>query len=315
MATPSFTPQLRARQRERLSLLIVQIVITIGVVIFLLPTAWMVASSLKGSTEIFSPNAPFFPANPQWSNYEKAMNSPGLPMPRFFFNSFVVTSLAVLGTVVSSAMVAYAFARIRWPGRDLAFALLIATTLLPEIVMLIPRFIIFRNAPWLGSLGVQPPPELLNVFAWLGNPKWIDTPLPLVVPYALAGTGLYVFLIRQFFKGIPMELEEAAVVDGANRWQIFWRVILPLAKPALVSVAVFALIQHYNSFLEPLIFLNSKENWTLPIALRALNVDQAVPWELIFAAATIIATPMVVLFMAAQRYFVEGIATTGFGGR
>ncbi|MBX7212895.1 MAG: carbohydrate ABC transporter permease [Thermoflexales bacterium] len=309
-------PLLSRKLRSALGTGLLQLVMTIAVISFLVPTFWMVSSSLKASTEIFASPIVWIPKQPMWRNYADVFNSPALPMLRFAFNTLFITALAVLGAVISSALVGYSLARIKFPGRDVIFAMVMATTLLPEIVMLIPRFIIFRNLPMFGADdALQISKSLLNVLPWLDRPTWLDTPLPLIVPYWLAGTGLYVFLMRQFFRGIPMELEEAAVMDGASRWQIFWRILMPLAKPATVSVAVFALFQHYNSYLEPVIFLNNKDNWTLAMALRAFNDTYASQWELVFAAATIMVIPMVILFIVAQRYFVEGIATTGFGGR
>ena len=163
--------------------------------------------------------------------------------------------------------------------------------MLPEVVTLVPRFVIFKQ---------------------LG---WIDTWLPLIVPYSMAATALYVFLIVQFFRALPMELEEAALIDGAGRVRILTSILLPLSKPVIATVAVFALLQHYNSFMEPLIFLNSMDKWTLALGIQALNNSNAANWELVFAAATIMLIPVVVLFVIAQRYFVQGIAMTGFGGR
>lgn len=310
------TPLTPRKIREYIGLGVLQVVLSIAVFSFLVPTLWMVSSSLKVSTEIFANPIVWIPQNPQWRNYVEVFNSPALPMLRFAFNTFIITGLAVLGAVLSSALVGYSLSRIRYPGRDFLFAMLMATTLLPDIIMLIPRFITFRNLPMIGTIdSLVISNAVLNIFPWLNRPTWLDTPLPLVVPYWLAGTGLYVFLMRQFFKGIPMELEEAAVMDGASRWQIFWKILLPLAKPATVSVAVFALFQHYNAYLEPVIFLNNKDNWTLAMALRAFNDTYNSQWELVFAASTVMVIPMILLFLLAQKYFVEGIATTGFGGR
>jgi ABC-type glycerol-3-phosphate transport system permease component len=168
---------------------------------------------------------------------------------------------------------------------------MITTMLLPEVVTLVPRFIEFR---------------------WFG---WIDTFLPLIVPYWFASSTIYVFLVHQFFRGLPKELEEAALIDGANRIQILTRILLPLAKPVLATIAVFALIQHYNSFMEPLIYLNGMDRWTLALGIRAINDSNVKNWELVFSAGTLMLTPVLVLFIIAQRYFVQGIALTGFGGR
>lgn len=297
---PDMNAQLSAVRRksrrkiyERLWLIGLQIFLTALLITFLIPAIWMISSSLKFSNEIFAHPIVWIPKNPQWSNYLKVFQLPGIPFELFIWNTTKVVIFAVLGTVISSAMVAYSFARLRWPGRDFFFAMLISTMMLPEVIMLIPRFIIFRN---------------------LG---WIDTLLPLTVPYWFAISPIYVFLMRQFFKSIPMELEEAALIDGASRMRILFQIILPLSKPVIATVMVFAFLQHYNDYLNPLIFINSMKNWTLPLGIAALNADESfrATWELLFAASTVMVMPVIALFIVAQRYFVQGITMTGFGGR
>jgi ABC-type glycerol-3-phosphate transport system permease component len=278
-----------AKIRERISNLALELVMIVAVIIFLAPTIWMISSSLKVSNEIFATPVTWIPDNPQWRNYVKIFQVQ--PLWLFTWNTFVVVGLAVVGTVISSAMVAYSFARLQWPGRDIWFSVLLATMMLPDVITLVPRFILFRNF------------------------GWIDTWLPLIVPYWTATTAVYVFLMRQFFRGIPGELEQAAMIDGAGRLRILFQIILPLSGPVIATVAVFAVIQHYNDFLNPLIYINSQSKWTLSLALRAYNDSNVSNWELVFAAATFMLLPMIVLFLLAQRYFVQGIATTGFGGR
>ncbi|MGC9398793.1 MAG: carbohydrate ABC transporter permease [Anaerolineae bacterium] len=273
---------------SKIGLVLLQLFLTVLLVSFLIPTIWMVVSSLKASTEIFAHPIVWIPKDPQWNNYVRAFQQTDLF--KFAQNSFFVVTLAVLGTVLSSALVGYSFARLRWPGRDFFFALVIGTLMLPQVIMLVPRFVIFRNL------------------------KWIDTFLPLIVPYWLGGSPFYIFLMRQFMRGLPKDLDDAALIDGANHFQIFFRIILPLSKPVIATVAVFSLLQHYNSFLEPLIYVNSMELWTLPLGIRSLNDAYAANWELVFAASTVMMAPMVLLFIFAQRYFVRGIATTGLKG-
>jgi multiple sugar transport system permease protein len=188
-------------------------------------------------------------------------------------------------------LVGYSFARLRWPGRNLFFGLMVSTMMLPAVVTLIPLFIEFR---------------------WF---DWIDTFKPLIVPFWFAASTLYVFLLHQFFRGLPMELEEAALIDGANRIQILFQILLPLSKPVLATIVVFSLIQHYNDFMSPLIYLNSMDKWTLALGIRAINDSNVKNWELVFAAGTLMFTPVFLLFTFAQRFFVQGIALTGFGGR
>lgn len=274
---------------DQLRLVGLEIVMILLVISFLVPTLWMISASLKASTEIFVTPITWIPQDPQWSNYVRIFEI--LPLMHFIYNTVLVVFFAVLGTIISSALVAYAFARLRWPGRETWFALLLATIMLPEVITLVPRFVLFRNF------------------------GWIDTFLPLIVPYWTATTAIYVFLMRQFFRGIPMELEDAALIDGASRLRVLFQIILPLSKPAIATVAVFALIQHYNDFVNPLIYINSQDNWTLALAVRAYNDAYVSNWELVFAASTVMLVPVVILFLIAQRYFVQGITTTGFGGR
>jgi len=278
-----------ARLRRTIGLVVLQIGLTLFLITFLAPAFWMVSSSLKASTEVFQHPIVWIPQTPQWSNYVKVFQM--LPFARFAWNTFVVVALAVVGTVLSTAVVAYGLARLNFPGRRIIFGLMVATIMLPEIVTLIPRFIMFRTF------------------------RWIDTLAPLTVPFWFALTTLYVFLMYQFLRGIPAELDEAATIDGANRWQILWMVVLPLCKPVIATIAVFALIQHYNEFLTPLIYLNRLDNWTLALGVRALNDSNVANWELVFAASTLMLIPVLALFVVAQRYFVQGIALTGFGGR
>jgi multiple sugar transport system permease protein len=290
----------RRQVMDRVGLIGLQILMTLILITFLAPTLWMVSSSLKSRPEVFANPIVWIPAKPQWGNYADALSM--LPFARFALNTFMLCMLTVTGTVISCAMVAYSFARLRWPGRDVFFALMLGTMMLPEIVTLIPMFLEFRAFGW-----IKPG----NVFGFLPR-----TYLPLIVPYWLALTPLYVFLMRQFFKGIPMELEEAALVDGASRFKILFQIIIPLSKPVIATVAVFQFLQTYNDFLQPLIYINARSNWTLALGLRALNdVQQTGQWELLFAASTAVLIPILLIFIFAQRYFVQGIATTGFGGR
>lgn len=275
--------------QQKIGLVILQILMTLLLITFLVPALWMVSSSLKASTEVFAHPIVWIPESPQWRNYTKIFEV--LPFARFAQNTFVVTGLAVLGTIVSSLMVGYSFARLDWPGKNFFFALMISTMFLPEIVTLIPRFLIFKQF------------------------KWIDTYLPLIVPYWMGASAIHIFLVHQFFRGLPVELEEAAYIDGANRLQILVNILLPLSKPVIASIAVFSLLQHYNSYIEPLIYLNTRDKWTLAIGIKGLNDSNATEWELIFAAGTLMVAPILVVFVFAQRYFVQGIALTGFGGR
>lgn len=270
-------------------LVVLQIFMTFLVISFLVPTFWMISSSLKVSTEVFAHPIVWLPKAPHWNNYVKAFAL--LPLMTFMTNTLIIVFFAVLGTVVSSALVAYSFARIQWPGRNFWFSLLLATMMLPDVVTLVPRFLIFKNL------------------------RWIDTWLPLIVPYWGGIGAIYVFLMRQFFLGIPLELEDASEIDGASRMRVLLQILLPLSKPVIATVAVFALLQHYNDFMNPLIYINSMDKWPLALGIRAYNDSYVKNWEVVFAASTVMLAPMVAIFIMAQRYFVQGIAMTGFGGR
>lgn len=284
----------RRKVMERIWLIILQLFLTALLISFLVPALWMVSSSLKASTEVFAHPIVWIPEKPQWHNFVRVFEI--LPFGRFAWNSFLVVLFAVVGTLFSSILTGYSFARLRWPGRDFFFGILIATLMLPEVITLVPRFILFR------TLG------------------WIDTLLPLTVPFwfgTTPWTPLYIFLMRQFFRGIPMELEEAALIDGASRLRILIQILIPLSKPVIATVIVFAMLQHYTDFMNPLIYISSLDNWTLALGIAGLNADESfrASWELVFAAGTLMTLPVVVLFIFAQRYFVQGITMTGFGGR
>ena len=293
-ATPPTGKTLAARTRrswkEYLWLGLLQFLMTALAVSFLIPTIWMVSSSLKVSTEVFQHPIQWWPADPHWQNYLKAFSGT-LPLGRFMWNTAYIVIFAVLGTIVSSSLVAYSFARIDWPGKNFWFGLLLGTMMLPDIVTLIPRFILFR------TLG------------------WYDTFYPLIVPYWGAVMALYVFLIRQFFLGIPMELEDAAYIDGASRLRTLSQILMPLSKPVLATVSVFSLLQHYNDFMNPLIYLKTIDKFPLAVGVKLFNDFEVQRWEVVFAVSTIMLAPILLLFLVAQRFFVQGITMTGFGGR
>ncbi len=204
-------------------------------------------------------------------------------------NTLLVTGLAILGGTLSSSLVAYAFARLRAPGRDSLFILVLATIMLPAQVTMIPLFIIFRG---------------------LG---WYDTLLPLIVP-AFFGSAFYIFLMRQFFLTIPAELEDAAKIDGCGAFRTYWQVFLPLSKPVLVTVIVFSFVAHWNDFMTPLIYLNSVEKRTLALGLATFQDAWGVDIVSLMAASTVVLIPVLVIFFLAQRYFVQGVVMTGLKG-
>jgi multiple sugar transport system permease protein len=288
----------RHKLLQRVWLIFLQIFMTFLVISFLVPTFWMLSSSLKVSTEIFTHPIQWLPSTPQWRNYTRAFEL--LPLTVFIQNTLIIVFFAVIGTIISSAMVAYSFARINWPGRRFWFALMLSTMMMPDVITLVPRFILFRSLPG---------------FGFQGSPTWLDTFLPLIVPYWTGISGLYVFLMHQFLRGIPLELEDAAAIDGASRFRILVQILMPLSKPVIATIAVFSLLQHYNDYMNPLIYIRSMQKWPMALGLAAYNDAYVQNWEVVFAASTIMVLPMIIVFLFAQRYFVQGIAMTGFGGR
>jgi multiple sugar transport system permease protein len=285
------------RQRERtdwLSRMGAHLLLLLLSVMSLVPVLWMISSSLKASTEIFVIPIEWLPRTPRWENYATAFAR--APIMLYFWNTMIVCVFSVLGVLISSSLVAFSFSRLRWPGRDFFFGLLLATMMLPGIILIVPRFLMFSY-----------------VFRWPG--PWIGSFLPLIVPTLFATHGLYVFLIRQFFLGIPVELEDAARMDGASSFRILWQIFIPLSKPVMITVVILTFMQFYNEFLEALIYLKPA-TWTLAVGIRAMNDSAyATNWELVFATGTFMLAPMVIIFFAAQRYFVEGVTLSGFGGR
>lgn len=287
--------QKQQRQRRAwLSRMGVHLLLILLSLMSLVPVLWMISSSLKASTEIFVTPIEWLPRTPRWENYPAAFAR--APIMLYFWNTMIICAFAVLGVVLSSALVAFSFSRLRWPGRNFFFGLLLATMMLPGIILIVPRFLMFSY-----------------VFRWPG--PWIGSFLPLIVPTFFATNGLYVFLIRQFFLGIPVELEDAARMDGASSFRILWQIFIPLSKPVLITVIILTFMQFYNEFLEALVYLKPN-TWTLAVGIRAMNdAAYATSWEIVFATGTLMLAPMVIIFFAAQRYFVEGVTLSGFGGR
>jgi len=240
-----------------------------------------------------------FPANPSLDNYRRILTE--LPVARWYLNSIIITVLAVTGTVLTASAAAYGFSRFRWRMREFFFIVLLSTLVLPEEVVIIPKFLMFHYVP----------------LALFGQ-TWIDTWWPLILPSWFGGGAFSVFLLRQFFLQIPRDLDEAATIDGANSWQILWQILLPLAQPALATVAIFSFLTHWNDFFHPLIYLSTVESFPLSVGLRwfqqAAN-DPSEPREhLLMAASMLMVLPCVLIFFTMQRYFVRGIVMSGIKG-
>lgn len=268
---------------------VVFIILAVAAVAFLLPLVWMISTSLKPKDQIFTYPLVWLPDPPQWLNYGKALNNPSFKFLLFLQNSLYYAISSTIGVVISCALVAYAFARLRWWGRDFWFVITLSTMMIPYPVTLIPLFLIFKEMGWVGTFK------------------------PLIIPNFL-GAPFFIFLLRQFFLTIPMDLSDAARIDGANDWSIFWRVILPLTRPALITVALFTFLNTWNDFLGPLIFLNDGEKYTLAVGLAAFRGQYRTQWDLMMAASTVVTAPVVVLFFFAQRRFIQGITLTGMKG-
>jgi ABC-type glycerol-3-phosphate transport system permease component len=258
---------------------------------FITPFVWTVSISLKQIKELFQFPPLLLPEVAQWGNYVEVWTR--VPFGQWVVNTFIIAGSAVGGTLLTSSLVAYSFARYRYPGRDLFFMVTLSTMMLPAEVTIIPQYLGFRE---LGML---------------------DTLYPLIIPSWLGGGAFYIFLLRQFFMTIPRDLDDAARIDGASGFQIFWNVLLPLAKPALATVAVIAFIAHWDEFLRPLIYLNSPINFPLSLGLRYFNNrgNETDPLDhLLMAAAVMVTIPCLILFFCTQRYFVKGVVTSGIKG-
>ncbi|RIK36766.1 MAG: sugar ABC transporter ATP-binding protein [Chloroflexi bacterium] len=254
----------------------------------LVPLLWLLSSSFKDTARIFIYPPQWIPDPWRTENYSKVFEQ--IPFVRFYWNTILVTGLAVAGQIVSASLVAFGFARLRFPGRDLLFLVLLSTIMIPYHVTLIPTFVLFR---------------LLG---------WLDTYAPLILPYWLGGGAFYVFLLRQFYMRLPLELDDAARIDGASTFGIYWRVILPQAKPALGVVAVFTFLSHWNDFFNPLIYLNTTEKYTLALGINLFRGYQTTQWNLLMAASVMVTVPCILLYAFAQRYFIQGIVFTGLKG-
>jgi len=255
------------------------------------PVLWMFSSSFKDNTAIFSDALSLMPTEWNFGSYKTGWAGfGGITFATFFTNSFIIAGLSTVGAVMSSALVAFGFARIPFRGQKLWFALMIATLMLPFQVIMVPQYVLFNH---------------------LG---WINTFLPIIVPQFL-GFPFFIFLVMQFMRGIPKELDESAVIDGANRYTIFFRVILPNVQPALVTVAIFSFYWRWNEFLEPLIYLSLPKLYPVSVALQAFaDPDSLVNWSAVFAMGVLSIFPVLAIFLLFQRYIVEGISTSGLKG-
>lgn len=266
--------------------------------IFTAPFFFSVASSLKSVEELHVFPPTFVPAVPRFDNYPQVFQA--VPYGTFYLNSVLIAGTATIGNVLCAALAGYGFARFRWRGRDICFLILLSTLVLPEEVVIIPKFLMFHIVP-----------------DRLFGQSLINTWWPLILPSWIGGGAFNVFLMRQFLMQLPRELDEAAKIDGAGPFRILWNVLLPLTKPALATVAIFSFLAHWRDFIHPLIYLSSREKFPLSLGLRwfQTTADSGEPKEhLLMAAALLMAVPCIVLFFCMQRYFVRGIVMSGTKG-
>jgi multiple sugar transport system permease protein len=273
-----------------------RIVLIASCLVFIAPFYWMVVSALKSVQEASAFPPTLIPQAWRWQNFVDAVNY--IPFGLYALNSLIITIGATIGAVLSNTLIAYGFSRIQWPGRNALFYVCVATIFLPYPVVLVALFDIFSKLP---SFGIQ------------GGHSWVNTFLPLIVP-AFFGNPFYIFLMRQFMMGIPKELSDAARVDGASEIQSFWHVILPLTKPAVTVIAILAAVAAWNEFLLPLLYLQENEKYPLAIGLAFFTSEHDVAYNLLMAASTLIVLPVVVVFVLAQRFFIEGITVGGVKG-
>ncbi len=288
--TPATRVQLsRPQMIEVVRKIVVYALLLILTVIFLFPLFWMVTTALKTNAQIFLWPPQWIPNPLQWSNFPEAFGNPLLPFGQFVVNTLIIEAGVLSGRLISCTLVAYGFARLHAPGKNVLFAILLATLMLPQAAIIIPEYILF------------------NQFGW------INTFLPLIVP-AWFGNAYAIFLMRQFFMTIPRELEEAALIDGASTLKIIWSVIVPLSIPVLSVIAILTFKDTWNDFLNPLLYLSEPSKYTVAVGLAYFNGQNNVQMNLLMAASVVLMLPIVILFIFAQRAFVEGISLTGLKG-
>jgi multiple sugar transport system permease protein len=277
---------------------VITLLLLIGIsILFIIPLLWMISTSLKEAQDLVGTH--WIPTRLAWENYVDAFSF-GM-WPQWTLNTVIITLASVIGQVFSSSLVAYAFARLRWRGRDVLFSVVLATMMLPSVVTMIPQFVLFANLP---------------AFGFMGSRVWVNTFLPLIVP-AFTGSAFYIFLLRQFMRGIPQDLSDAARIDGAGELRIWWSIILPMTKPALAVVAIFTFQGAWQDFMGPLLYLQSEKWYTLQLGLRQFEAAAggSPAWHWLMAASLMVMLPVLIVFIAFQRYFIEGFNFSGLAGR
>jgi ABC-type glycerol-3-phosphate transport system permease component len=290
MTAVAESPGLLSRRDAKLktSRMMIYALLILGTVVFVLPFLWMVSTALKQSQEVFTFPPTFWPSSLQWRNFIDGWTV--LPFGRFLLNTLLITTLAVLGNMASCILPAYAFARLEARGKRVAFALMLATMMIPIEVTLVPLFVAFSKL------------NMVNTF-------W-----PLILP-AWFGYAYFIFLLRQFFMTLPREYDEAARIDGAGYFRTLWSVVLPQARPAIATVAIFAFVGNWNNLLAPIIYLRSQDKFTLVLGLQLFQGQYQTYYNQMMAVALITLLPILLIFLLAQRTFIEGANLSGIGGR
>jgi len=276
------------KARENIGKGIVIFILAMGAIVIMIPLYWQISTSLKSIPDILKYPPKWIPYPPLWKNYMDAVTQ--LRFLLYLKNTLLITLLTLIGVVLSSSLVAYGFARLRAPGLNLLFLLVLSTMMLPYQVTLIPTYILF------GKLG------------------WVNTFKPLIVPAFFGGGAFNIFLLRQFFMTIPLEYDDAARIDGCDFFGIYWRILLPLSAPALATVAIFHIMWSWNDFMGPLIYLHSMDKWTLSLALQQFNAMYARKPNLLMASSLLMTIPLILMFFFAQRLFIQGVVITGVKG-
>lgn len=282
------------RKSSNTGRVILYVVVLLLCILFGFPLFWTLMGSLKTPAEMASFPPPWIPAAPQWANYVRVFEISRHPVSIWALNSTIIVILSTVGAILTASLVAYSFARFEYRGRDLLFMITLSTLMLPAEVTLIPQFVLFYKIGWLNTL----------------KPLW--------VPYWFGGGAFAIFLMRQFFLSLPKDLDEAALIDGASYFRIFWSILMPLCKPVLATLAIIIVIDRWSDFLGPVIYLNSPEKFTISVGLRFFNNAPDVGGEplqhLLMAACILSMLPVIIIFFVGQRYFVQGIVMSGIKG-
>lgn len=284
---PILTSPKSAKGTKRVETGIVYIILIIFALLYIIPFIWLLSGSLKSSSELFANPPIWIPEKLQWSNFTTAFSE--FPFLLYLKNTLIITFSTIIGAVISNSLIAYGFSRIEWKGRDAVFILVLATLMLPFQVLMIPLFILFKNLGWIGTF------------------------LPLIIP-AFFGNPFFIFLLRQFFLGIPKELSESAKIDGASEFFIYWKIILPLSKPILTTVVIFSFIQAWGDFIGPLVFLSDNNLYTLSLGIQQIMSENDPRWPLLMAVGVAMTLPVIIIFFMLQKYFIQGITFTGSKG-